>query len=252
MSSAQSDIQKIANELKLPVFAHYDKYIKTGRPFEENLLYLLKQQAIEAETASVNRKVRYSGFPMVKTLDAFERSPERFPHLNFDEFQELSTCRFIEEKADVAAIGPSGRGKTHVAIAVGYEAIKRGYSVRFKRAADLVNEMSEAKSEKSLNSYTKILNKCKLLILDEIGFLPYDSAASSFLFQIISARYETASTFYTSNSEFSKWSQFIQDKGIVTAIVDRIAHHSIILNMNGPMPWRLEHARSRANGLLNV
>jgi len=250
MTGVQADISKIANDLKLSVFANYNEYIKTGQPFEENLLYLLRQQAVEAENASVNRKIRYSGFPVVKKLAVFERSPERFPYLNISEFEELATCQFIEEKADVAAIGPSGRGKTHAALAIGYEAIKHGYSVKFKRAADLVSEMSEAKSEKSLSSYTKILNRCKLLILDEIGFLPYDLAASSFLFQIISARYETASTFYTSNYEFSKWSQFIQDKGIVTAIVDRIAHHSIVLNMNGPMAWRLDHARSRANGLL--
>jgi len=251
MSGFQAEISKIANELKLSVFANYDEYFNSGLPFEENLLYLLRQQAVESANAAVNRKIRYSGFPVVKTMDTFEMTPERFPQLNINEFRELSTCRFIEEKADVAAIGPPGRGKTHAALAIGYEAIKRGYSVRFKRAADLVTEMSEAKTEKSLSSYTKILNRCKLLILDEIGFLPYDPAASSFLFQIISARYETASTFYTSNYEFSKWPQFIQDKGIVTAIVDRIAHHSIVLNMNGPMAWRLEHARSRANGLLN-
>ena len=252
MTGIQADISKIANDLKLSVLANYDKHIKTGLPFEENLLHLLRQQAIEAANASVSRKIRYSGFPVVKTLDAFEMSQERFPFLNLNEFLELSTCRFIEEKADVAAIGPPGRGKTHVALAIGYEAIKRGFSVRFKRAADLVSEMSEAKSEKSLSAYTKTLNRCRLLILDEIGFLPYDSTASSFLFQIISARYETASTFYTSNFEFSKWSQFIKDKGIVTAIVDRIAHHSVVLNMNGPMAWRLEHARSRVNGgLLN-
>jgi DNA replication protein DnaC len=251
MSDIQADISKIANDLKLSVFANYFKYIKPGQPFEDNLFDLLKEQFIEANNASVNRKIRYSGFPVVKTLNAFEVSPERFPYLNINEFQDLASCRFIEEKADIVAIGPPGRGKTHAALAIGYEAIKRGFSVRFKRAADLVNEMSEAKSDKSLSSYTKTLNKCRLLILDEIGFLPYDPAASSFLFQIISARYETASTFYTTNYPFSKWSQFIQDKGIVTAIVDRIAHHSFMLNMNGPFPYRFEHARSRTNGLLN-
>jgi DNA replication protein DnaC len=247
----QADISKFANSLGLSIFASYGKYIKTGRPFEENLLGLLKEQAIEADNTRIKRRIRYSGFPIVKTLDTFELSAQRFPHLNLNEFQELETCRFIEEKADVAAIGPSGFGKTHAAIAIGYEAIKRGYSVRFKRAADLVNEMSEAKSEKALNSYTKTLNRCRLLILDEIGFLPYDTTASSFLFQIISARYETASTFYTTNYQFSKWTQFIKDKGIVSAIVGRIAHNSVILNMNGPTPWRLEHARSKTNGLLN-
>ena len=247
----QANISKIANDLGIPVFARYGDYIKAGQPFEENLLNLLKEQAIETDDTRVKRRVRYSGFPIVKTLNTFELTQERFPYLNLNEFRELETCRFIDEKADVTAIGPSGFGKTHAAIAIAYEAIKRGYSVRFKRAADLVNEMSEAKSEKILTSYTKTLNRCRLLVLDEIGFLPYDPTASSFLFQIISARYETASTFYTTNYPFSQWTQFIKDKGIVTAIVDRIAHHSIILNMNGPTAWRLEHARSKANGLLN-
>ena len=251
MNGIQADISKTANELGLSVFAHYSEYIKSGRPFEENLLDLLREQAVEADNARVKRRVRYAGFPIVKTLGTFEADPERFPDLNLNEFKELATCRFIEEKADVAAFGPPGRGKTHVALAIGYEAIKRGFSVRFKRAAELVNEMSEAKSEKTLCAYTKTLNRCRLLIIDEIGFLPYDFAASSFLYQIISARYETASTFFTTNYEFSKWSQFIKDPGVVTAIVGRIAHNSIILNMNGPKSWRLEHARSRSNGLLN-
>jgi len=251
MNDIQADISKFANDLGLSVFARYGEYIKTGLPFEVNLLGLLKEQALEADNARVKRRIRYSGFPIVKTLDTFELSPERFPYLNLNEFHELAACRFIEEKADVAAIGPPGFGKTHAAIAIGYEAIRRGYSVRFKRAADLVNEMSEAKSDKALNAYAKTLNRCRLLILDEIGFLPYDPAASSFLFQIISARYETASTFYTTNYPFSKWPQFIKDKDIVAAIVDRIAHHSIVLNMNGPKAWRLEHARSKASGLLN-
>jgi len=148
------------------------------------------------------------------------------------------------------AIGPAGHGKTHTAIAVGYEAIKHGYSVRFKRAFDLVNEMSEAKSEKSLTRYIKTLNKCQLLILDEIGFLPFDSTASGLLFQIISARYETASTFYSTNYEFSKWPQFMDDEEMVKAIVSRIAHQAIILNMNGPHAWRLDHARSRKDGVI--
>ena len=251
MNSIQSDISKIANGLKLSIFANYGKHIKTGRPFEENLLELLSKQAIVADEARIQRRIRYSGFPVVKTFGTFERTQERFPHLNLNELDELASCRFIEEKADVVAIGPQGFGKTHVALAAGYEAIKHGYSVRFKRAFDLVNEMKEARSEKKLSSYTKTLNRCQLLIIDEIGFLPFDSTASDFLFQIISARYETSSTFYTTNYAFSKWPQFIKDKDVVAAIVGRIAHNSIVLNMNGPNSWRLEHARSRTEGLLS-
>ena len=245
MNNTQTDIAKIARELGLSIFVQYEKYIKTARPFEENLLELLKEQAILADNARIQRRIRYSGFPIVKTFDTFEMTSERYPHLNLNELKELSSCRFIDEKADVVAIGPSGFGKTHAAIAAGYEAIRRGYSVRFKRAFDLVNEMSEAKSEKRLANYIKTLNRCQLLIVDEIGYLPYDATASSFLFQIISARYETASTFYSTNYAFSKWPQFIKDEERVKAIVSRIAHQAIILNMNGPNAWRLEHARSK-------
>ena len=250
MNNVQSDIVKIANELKLSVFTRYNEYIRTDRPFGENLLELLKEQAMVADNSKIQRRIKYAGFPIVKTFDTFEASKERFPNLNLNEFNELASCRFIEEKVDVVALGPPGHGKTHVALAVGYEAIKQGNSVRFKRAIDLINEMSEAKSEKTLAKYTKTLNRCQLLIIDEVGYLPYDDAASNFLFQIISARYETGSTFYTTNYEFSKWPQFIENKRVVKAIVNRIAHHSIILNMNGPKSWRLEYAHSRADGSL--
>ena len=248
MNNNQADIVKIAKDLNLSVFARYGDYVKTGRPFEENLLELLREQAMETDQARINRRIRYAGFPVLKTLNTFDASAERFPNLNLNEWAELAACRFIEEKADVVAIGPPGYGKTHAAIAIGHEAVKQGYSVRFKRAVDLVNEMREAKSEKILVKYTKTLNSCRLLIIDEVGYLPHDATASNFLFQIISARYETGSTFYTSNYEFSKWPQFIENAGLAEAIVNRIAHHSIILNMNGPKAWRLEHARSRTEG----
>jgi len=142
------------------------------------------------------------------------------------------------------ALGPSGRGKTHASLAIGYEAVKRGYRVKFKRASDMVNELTEAKNEKHLQAYIKKLNRCQLLILDEVGYLDYDLEASSLLFQVLGGRYEQGSTFYTTNLEFSKWPQFIGNKRLAGAIVDRISQYSILLNMNGPKSWRLEHARS--------
>ena len=131
MNNIQSDIVRTAKDLGLSVFARYDNYVKTSRPFEENLLQLLSEQAMETDKERVKRRTRYSGFPVIKTLNAFEVTAERFPHLNLNEWGELASCRFIEEKADVVAIGPPGHGKTHAAIAVGYEAIRHGYSVRF-------------------------------------------------------------------------------------------------------------------------
>jgi len=245
MNEHKEAIVKAANRLRLNAFAQYETYINPQHSLEENLYALLQEQVLLSDNQRLLRRIRYAGFPQIKTFNTFVMSKEHLPYLNFDEFRTLGTCDFIEEKNDVVAIGPSGRGKTHASLAIGYEAVKRGYSVRFKRACDLVNEMTEARSEKHLADYIKTLNRCQLLIIDEVGYLNYDINASSLLFQVIGARYERASTFYTTNLEFSKWCNFIGDEMLASAIVDRIAHHAIILNMNGPKGWRLEHARSK-------
>jgi DNA replication protein DnaC len=245
MSEQKEAIHKAATRLRLDAFTQYEKLIDPKCPFEDNLRCLLEEQVRIADIQRLNSRMRYAGFPQTKTFDTFVTSGEHLPYLNFDELRELSTCAFIEEKSDVVAIGPAGRGKTHIALALGYEAIKRGYSVKFKRAGDLLTEMSEAKGEKRLAEFIKTLNRCQCLILDEVGYLNYDLAASSLLFQVLSARYEKTSTIYTTNLEFSRWTQFIGDPNLATAIISRIAHHAIILNTNGPKEWRLENARSK-------
>jgi DNA replication protein DnaC len=245
MNETKEAIQRTAARLRLSAFAQYEKWMDPKRSFEDNLCRLLEEQVRLADAQRLDRRIRYAGFPQVKTFDTFVFSQEHLPHLNFNELRELGTCAFIDEKNDVVAIGPEGRGKTHVALAIGYEAVKRGYSVKFKRASDLVNEMSEAKSEKYLADYIRTLNRCQCLILDEVGYLNYDLATSSLLFQVISARYERSSTVYTTNLDFSRWGQFVGDDVLASAIVGRIAHQAIILNMNGPKGWRLEHARSK-------
>ena len=245
MNEQKESIQKAANRLHLSAFACYEDYTKPQNSFEENLYALLQEQVQISDQQRISRRIRYAGFPQIKTFDTFVMSKEHLPHLNFDEFRDLGNCTFIEEKNDVVAIGPSGRGKTHAALAIGYEAVKRGYSVRFKRASELVNEMTESRSDKHLVDYIRTLNRCQLLVIDEVGYLNYDVNSSSLLFQVVSARYEKASTLYTTNLEFSKWPQFIGDEMLASAIIDRIAHHAIILNMNGPKGWRLEHARSK-------
>lgn len=243
-SEINTEISKTANELRMPLFSRYEQYIDPKLPFAENLLALLSEQVGVMQQNRVARRIKYARFPQIKTLDMFEMSRERLPSLNFDEVKELASCRFIEEKLDVVAIGPPGHGKTHLALAIGYEAAKKEYTVKFKRVSDLVNEMREAQTEKKLADYLRIINRCQLLILDEMGYLNFDLSAASLLFQVIGARYETASTFYTTNVPFSGWGQFIGDEGLATAIVDRIAHHAVVLNMNGPKGWRLEHAQS--------
>jgi len=245
MNEKREEIQKAAARLRLKALGKYETYIDPQCPFEDNLLRILQEQVLLSDEQRLNRRIRNAGFPQLKTFDTFVMSEEHLPYLNFDELRELKTCSFIEEKNDIVAVGPAGRGKTHIALAIGHEAVKNGYSVHFKKASDLVNEMSEAKNEKQLTDYIRTLNRCQLLIVDEVGYLNYDINASSLLFQIVSTRYEKASTVYTTNLAFSKWEKFIGDELLASAIVDRIAHHAIILNMNGPKGWRLEHARSK-------
>jgi len=241
----RSGISKLANGLYIPVFANYWRLISPTASFEENLYKLLSEQQQVSFEKRVYRRLRTAGFPYVKTMNMFVMSEDRLPNLNFDEVRELASCKFIDEKVDICAVGPSGHGKTHLALAIGYEAIRRGYSVKFRRACDLINEMSEAKTEKHLTEYSRMMTRCSLLIIDEVTYLNYDETAANMLYQIIGARYETGSTFYTSNLKFSEWPQFIGNNVLTNAIVTRIAHNSAILDMNGPKAWRLEHARSR-------
>jgi DNA replication protein DnaC len=245
LDELRSGISKLANDLYIPVFAKYWKSVSPTASFEENLYKLLVEQQQVSFDKRVSRRLRTAGFPYVKTINMFNMSKEHLPNLNFDEVLELTTCRFIDEKADICAVGPAGHGKSHLALAIGYEAVRRGYSVKFRRACDLINEMREAKTEKHLIEYSRMMTRCSLLIIDDVSYFNYDEVAANFLFQIVGARYETSSTFYTSNLKFSEWTQFIGNNPIANAIITRIAHNSIVLDMNGPKAWRLDHARGR-------
>lgn len=131
------------------------------------------------------------------------------------------------------AIGNSGTGKSHLVTALGIEAISKGYTVKFRRASDLVTQMTEAVSEKRLSQFIKNVNACDVLIVDELGYLSFDAAGANLLFQIFAARYETKSTIVTSNLEFSKWVTFLgKDEHMTAALIGRLIHLSIILNMN--------------------
>jgi DNA replication protein DnaC len=242
-----NSIAEMSKELRIPTFKNYEEIIDPKLPFEENLKSLLRAQYIQSKDRGLNRRLKSSGLPIEKNLDSFELTKEFFPNLNLNQVGEMASCRYIDERLDAIALGQPGRGKTHLACALGIEAVKKGYSVIFKKAYTMIDEMREAKKEKNLRSYIKRLSKVNLLIIDEIGFEKYDDDSSKHLFKIISERYEKASTFYTSHQDFKEWDKFISDAQIAAATVDRIVHHSIILNMKGPISWRLENAYSKIN-----
>lgn len=237
------EIKQIAGELKLPLLANYESYIKPTKAFEEKLLTLLEKQLAEREQNSIERRIRRAKFPFIKTLDTFEFDKKRLPDFKEEDVRELAKCDYIEKKRNVIAVGNPGTGKTHICIALGIEAIKNKVNVLFKKAADLVNEMSQAQQEQELDKYLKKIHKFPVLIIDEMGYLSFNAKDSSMLFQIIAQRYETKTTIITTNLHFSKWGDFLEDKKLITAIIDRLSHKTKFLNMFGDS-YRLMEAES--------
>lgn len=236
----KEEIKNLAKELKLSVLADYDDYVSSGELLEEGLLTLLGKQLDEKEQKSIQRRIKRAKFPLLKTLDTFEFDV-RLPHLKQKQIRELANCEYIEEKKNIIAIGNPGTGKTHLLTALALKAIEKGYNVYFKKASELVTEMSEAKEDEELSKYLKKINKCQVLLIDELGYLSYDIKGASLLFQVFAERYETKSTLITTNLEFSKWVDFLGDPTLATAIIDRLAHKTIFLNMNGDS-YRLKNA----------
>lgn len=240
--NAQLDaFDQLATALKLPILRRVPELIKPEASFEENLLYILELEQQERKLRSIARRTKTAGFPQLKTLNEFEH--ERLTKLNWDTVKDLATGQFIRARTNVVAFGNSGVGKSHLAVAIGLEVIQKGYSVRFRKTADLVQELKEAKAVNQLSSALRTWDRVELLLLDELGYLELDNEASSLLFQILSNRYETKSTFITTNFEFSKWVDFLGDKTMATALIDRFAHKTTFLNMNGPS-YRLAHGLS--------
>ena len=237
------EIKQIAEKLKLPLLKDYETHVKPTKAFEKNLLTLLKKQLAEKEQNSVERRIRKAKFPFIKTLDTFKFDKKRLPDLKEEDVRELAKCHYIEQKRNVIAVGNPGTGKTHICISLGIEAIKNKVNVLFKKAANLVNEMSRAQQENELDKYLKKIHKFPVLIIDEMGYLSFNARDSSLLFQIIAQRYETKSTIITTNLHFSKWGDFLEDKKLITAIVDRLSHKTKFLNMFGDS-YRVMEAES--------
>jgi DNA replication protein DnaC len=155
---------------------------------------------------------------------------------------DLARCEFIERKENILALGNSGTGKTHIALAFGLAACQRGFRVRFTTAASLAHELIEAKDERRLMRFQKMLSSFELLIIDELGFVPLSKTGAELLFEVFSRRYERSATLVTSNLPFNEWTEAFGSERLTGALLDRLTHHVHILEMNGES-YRLKDSK---------
>lgn len=199
--------------------------------YEEFLLGVLEQEVHQRENNRVQRRIRQATFPMVKTLDTFDFMA--IPSLNKPKVLALADGEFIKHKENVIMVGNAGVGKTHLAIALAFAACRKGFRVKFYTAAGLVNELVAAQHEYRLAKMEKQWLVPDLVIIDELGFVPFNKSGAELLFQYCSSRYERGSIVITTNLEFAKWTEIFGDEQMTAALLDRLTHRAHILNMNG-------------------
>jgi DNA replication protein DnaC len=183
-------------------------------------------------------------FPVTKTLDTFEFTA--VPALNKQKVLALSQGDFVKERENVLLVGNSGTGKTHLATALGINACRQGYRVRFWRTGRLVEELLEAHQEHRLTRFEKQWLRLDAVVLDELGYVSLSREGARLLFQFLSAKYETGSLVVTTNLEFTEWPEVFQDEKMTVALVDTLTHRAPLLNMNGDT-YRFRESLRRAN-----
>jgi DNA replication protein DnaC len=231
--------------LRLPtMLREYDKVAQQcaseAIDYPRFLLRLVELELLDRDRRAVERRIKAARFEVVKTLDSFDFLA--IPALNKQLVLDLARCDYIDRRENVLALGNSGTGKTHIALALGLAACQKGYRVRFATAAGLVHELMEARDEKRLLRIQKQLAAYQLLIIDELGFVPLSRTGAELLFEIFSQRYERGATLVTSNLPFNEWTEILGTERLTGALLDRLTHHIHILEMNGDS-YRLKESK---------
>lgn len=213
----------------LPDYIH--KHIKNMPPLSDTLDYLLTKEIDYKNERAAEGIIKASNFPFRKTLIDYDFSFQ--PSVNENQIRELSKLDFIENHENIVFIGNSGVGKTHLAVSIGIEAAKHRNSVYFITCHNLMLKLNKAQKENRLDKQLQHLAQYKLLIIDEIGYLPVDHQGSNLFFQLIAKRYMNKSTIVTTNMPFSRWGEVFSDNTLASAVLDRLLHYSHIIRITG-------------------
>lgn len=238
-------LHQVLSELNLQeagalVESHLQRAAQDDRSYADFLLELLQTEVSVRQETRLKNALKRARLPFAKTLDQFDFAAQ--PSVDQREIRELRTLRFVHEAGNVVFLGPPGVGKTHLAVALTTEAIRAGFSAHFVTVQDLVSDLGAAARANRLPQRLRTFITPKVLVVDEIGYLPLDEIGATLFFQLVTARYERGSTILTSNKSFGDWGSTFGDPILATAVLDRLLHHATVINIRGDS-YRLKERR---------
>lgn len=247
MNIQHTRIEELCGKLKLPAIAQNysylaEKCVKEETSYTDFLEQLLLTESDHKKSRSREMLTRMAGFPAIKTMDEFDL--KYVTGLTQKQLNELASLAFMQRNENIVLLGPSGIGKTHLAISLGYRATQSGIKVRFISAADLMLQLETAyRQGRYKEAISRVVLHPGILIIDEIGYLPLSRAQANHFFQVIAARYEKGSIIVTSNLSFGQWDTTLADDKVLTAaMLDRLLHHAQVLKLKGNS-YRLKDKR---------
>jgi len=241
-------------KLKLPtILREYrsiaDNCAKDNIGYSEFLLRLFERESLDREKRAAERRIKNAKFPVIKTLDTFDFSLQ--PSVNQKLIRELMGGEYIDKKENILFAGSSGTGKSHLASALGFAGCSQGRKVKFFTVRELVTHLIEMSEQRQLEKTLKQIERLDVIILDELGYVPFTKTGSELLFDIISRAYERQSLIITTNLEFECWVDVFGCERLTGALLDRLTHRIHIVEANGPS-YRLRQSKKRLKGMKDI